>query len=224
MNSFRRKNMKSNSDEGSLLLDDLNEESSIESSLNSEDDNFDLNEVDDSDLDSEVDSVGYECSADTDSVESPLLSDSDLDLSDTLNEDDSDDDGDVNARPINLEHFRNTLGLLGGALQRLPTLLPLSSVPLSKITEHTRETSSSCHTSVKVDDSSSFLKTPSGRKTSSIRMGRMSGGSRNSRHSTDSTTPLPTTVIEWDAGLELGEKLNLLQLKPPNMDGTPQEV
>jgi len=202
-------------DDCSLQFDELNEESSIESTLRSSEDSL---EVDDCDLDSNSgdQSLRRTNTWDVESTESPILSDDENDeldeLSDTLNDDEGDD-----------SDFKG-MGSAGEGLAYINTLMsPYSLMPLAKITEHTRETSTSCRTdSVRTDmESSSYrLSTPSGRIKNRLTQANSLRSPRSIFRPGERTkmSPTKTTVIEWDEGILQGNKLQILSIADSNQN------
>lgn len=206
-------------DEGSLQLDDLHEESSIESELHSCEECL---EVDDSDLDSTTagTSLGKPNNWETESTESPLLSKAENDefdnLSDTLN----DEEGD--------ESDLRKMGRVGEGLSYISTLFSsFSDLPLTKITEHTRETSTSCHTNsirADLDSPSRRLSSPSGRWSNRFsRVSPLKSPRSICRQGVDARNlsgPGQTklTLFEWDEGMLDGGKLSTLSLDDPKLD------
>lgn len=222
-------------DNESLDLGDLNEESSIESSFCSD---HEPQEVDDDDLDSDTEhhkivtrsSHRGTAAAETESTESPLLSadDSDMDLSESLNDDeiyhinDDDDDGQC---ALNSSGLISCYHGLNGVLSLFPPMT--SSTPLAKITEHTREYSTSCHTTaIQAEEAlSQRLSSPSARfkrRYTSTKSPRKSP--RHSERGTleegdEDRIPISNArVIVFEEGIDLATKLSSLARKFNELD------
>ncbi len=189
--------------EGRLQATEMYEESSLESTLYSSEE--DSEEFDDSDIDSISSfqsggrSLGWE---DEGSTESPLLSVDHIDeLSDTLEEE---EDAITDSRSMEGLTY---VGKFDSSL---------SSMPLTKISEHTRETSTSCRTNSNIYETDSFsfhLSTPSRRARNRIILSNPLRSPQRMHHPSGFCGKSPcVSVIEWDERVLKGSRQEMLEI------------